>query len=114
MRWDGGNGLWSFEPPLPTILVGFPFQTSCQKAAVCKTQASGCDLRVTVGGAKPTIGVTHADFLAHQPVCLENPSVEVWRGFSLLHLPGCSLKKAGEARGGQPLQRSGLLRNGTV
>lgn len=82
-KWHGGEvGWWkralSFEPPLRTCLGGFPFQTSCQKKKkklLCvKEQASGCDWHVTVGGAKPTTGVTHAGFLSPQPVCLENPS----------------------------------------
>ena len=75
VRWDGGNGLCHLSPLYQPCWWGFHFRLPARKkAAVCKTQASGCDLHVTVGGAKPTIGVTHADFLAHQPVCLENPS----------------------------------------
>ena len=75
MRWDGGNGLCHLSPLYQPCWWGFHFRLPARKkAAVCKTQASGCDLHLTVGGAKPTIGVTHADFLAHQPVCLENPS----------------------------------------
>lgn len=40
--------------------------------------------------------------------------VEVWRWFLSSSLTRLFIEENGEARGGQPLQRGGLLRNGTV